>query len=254
MFDTDQCSYHPTDEAKRVCECPLAHPRLVALLKPIWWALPGRAQAGLAGEPCWIEQDEQQGDPADMFVGGRAGRLIARIRAGMANWGDRADARDQYFAGGKAMRGIWKRLEREADPTKRAAVFHEGADILHGMAAVYPTAFGPHPIPWENGRDLAESTALSATLMFVLGEVEDAVADPDAMAANLPPAACALTWGADSRVDTPEVRAVLERMAGTPDVRNRAVIAENELYDAVVPLVGGQAAETISSIPVPKRA
>jgi hypothetical protein len=187
-------------------------------------------------------------DPADMFRGGRVGRLFARIRAGMAHQRDRAEARDQYFAGDKAMRGIWKRLQRETDPAKRADAFYEAADILSGMAARHRTAFGPQPNPHEGGRDHAESVSHSANLMFVLGLVEGAVADPTTdLDGELTDGLLALS------LDTPAVREVLHRMAATADLRERATIAENALYDAVVPIVGGQAAETIASVPAPVR-
>jgi hypothetical protein len=46
------CRYDPADDAS-VCTCPLAHPVLAIVLRPVWAVLGGRVQSWVCCPPCW---------------------------------------------------------------------------------------------------------------------------------------------------------------------------------------------------------
>jgi hypothetical protein len=165
----------------------------------------------------------------------------------------RVAARERYFGEERALRRVWRGLAREAGPRERAELLREAAGRMGRMAGACPGAFGPEPIEWEGGRDLAESQAFSAALLRVLAQVEDivrgAVAGGDVGLADAGLAGVA-TPEVRAVLSTPVALAVLKRMAATPDLAERHPMLRG-LYHAVEPVVGGQAAETVACLPAP---
>jgi hypothetical protein len=140
-----------------------------------------------------------------------------------------------YFRIGKPIGALYDRLNETTDPAIRAELLDGMATIEQQLSDVHREAFGPDPIEWEGGRDLSESIASSALLMRLLADVEHAVAD----------------GGQRRRTDTwlePYAGSVLDRMAATPDIATRSVLLL-DLYEAVEPHVGGQAAEVLAGLP-----
>lgn len=68
---------------------------------------------------------------------------------------------------------ISKQLYTAADPTDRAGLLNRLANLEGQLAELHPHAFGADPNPDEDGRDLAESLASSATLLYALAATED---------------------------------------------------------------------------------
>jgi hypothetical protein len=56
MTTVTACYYDPDETRDAWCSCPLAHPRLALLLRPVWRLLPGRVQGWVCGDPCWARQ------------------------------------------------------------------------------------------------------------------------------------------------------------------------------------------------------
>lgn len=143
--------------------------------------------------------------------------------------------RDDYFRVEKQFGPLFDQLSETTDATARTVLLTEMANIEQRLADVYFEAFGPAPIEWENGRDLATSLNFSAQLYGLLADVERAVAEGGV------------------RRDTgswlePHAGPVLDRMSATVDVAARSVLLL-DLYEAVVPHVGGQAAEMLACLP-----
>lgn len=99
-------------------------------------------------------------------------------------WASRRQARRHYFELSNQADTIMQGLRRTADPAERAVLLERLADREAQMAAVHTAAFGPDPIAEEGGRDLAESTSMSADLLRMLAETERAVASADWTAAG----------------------------------------------------------------------
>jgi hypothetical protein len=161
-----------------------------------------------------------------------------RLAGIVAYWRPRAaNARDDYFAYSKQAYRLFCQLEKATDPHPRAELLYELADVELGMAELHMDAFGPDPIPDEGGRDLADSDALSALLIRLYADVEDAAAHGKPRALT------------DTRLE-PHAGPILDCMAAEPDAERRGALLE-PLFWAVVDVVGGQAAETIARMPAP---
>lgn len=143
--------------------------------------------------------------------------------------------KDDYFRTEKPIGDLMDRLNESTDPTARPELLYRIAAVEQRLADIHLEVFGPDPIEWEGGRDLAESIGFSALLLRLLGDVEQAV-DGDGR-----------RWLTSSWLE-PYAGPVLDRMATTQDVGARSVLLL-DLYEAVVPHVGGQAAETLACLP-----
>lgn len=160
-------------------------------------------------------------------------------------WWDRRHrtrrARRAYFAGDEIQTYIlWERLFREADPAERARLLRAAAGCEYVRSVAHTPAFGPDPNADEPGRDVAESDLFSSQLLYLLADIEECVATgADLQQGQMQVAGFSVwSWG------------VAVHMASTPDLPERhAMLAD--LYDAVHPLVGGQAAEVLACIPAP---
>lgn len=136
------------------------------------------------------------------------------------------------------MRVALDALAGASDPAERHRLLLRLADQQAEQAQGYTAAFGPDPVDDEGTcTDLFDSLWFSANLYAMLAGVEAAVAL------------------GTRRVTTPfaleaEAGAVLDRMAATPVLADRMRMLR-ELIDAVVPVAGGQAAETLWCLPAP---
>lgn len=151
----------------------------------------------------------------------------------------RIAARQVYFDAQKRAYRLQGELTRPHSGVARAVLIGQLADVQRQMADVYPAAFGPDPIPDEGGRDMAESERLAGVLLALVADAEyAAVSGGQRM----------ITYSELERHAGP----VLDRIAATGDPEERGRMLD-DLYDAVVDVVGGQAAETIACLPAPGR-
>lgn len=143
----------------------------------------------------------------------------------------------EYFALDKKAGQIYDRVAETTDGHERTKLLFAAAEVEQRMADVHFEVFGADPNSDEGGRDLSESLTHSALLMRLIADVEQV--------------ACGETL---SRFTTgtwlePYAGPVLNRMVATETVQQRAALLE-DLYDAVYPHVGGQAAETLACVPL----
>lgn len=143
---------------------------------------------------------------------------------------------NDYFRIEKPIGALLDRLNESTDPAVRGELLDGMAAVEQQLADVHLEAFGPDPMEDEGGRDLSESIAHSALLLRLLGDVEYAVADSRARRVTR-------TWL------EPYAGPVLDRMAGAFEPYDRAMLLK-ELYEAVEPYVGAQAAETLACLPL----
>lgn len=144
--------------------------------------------------------------------------------------------KDDYFAVEKPIGGLFDQLNETTDPIPRGHLLYAMADIEQRLADLHLKVFGPAPIEWEGDRDLAESLAYSAQLYRLLADVELVVGG------HSPSRFVTESWL------EPHAGRVLDRMAGTADLAARSVLLL-DLYEAVEPHVGGQAAEVLACVP-----
>ena len=141
-----------------------------------------------------------------------------------------------YFALDRRMGRIYDQLAETTNDHVRATLLIDAYETEQVMADMHREVFGPDPIEWEGGRDLADSIASSALLLKLLADVE-----------------LVAGGGLTRRFTTdtwlePYAGRILDMMAANPSVLGRAAWLE-DLYEAVVPFVGGQAAEVLACIP-----
>jgi len=150
----------------------------------------------------------------------------------LRRWRVRCRARADYRAAERAAGRVQARLAQAYLPGERADLLTALADHEYLMAYTHRAAFGPDPMAHEDGRDLAESLKFSAELAGLLAEVERCVADgrPFGRCGTFPLIAAA--------------GPVMAIMAITADLAGRTALLA-ELYDAVEPVIGGQAAELL---------
>lgn len=135
----------------------------------------------------------------------------------------------------RAIGRTWDRLAASTDAHTRAKLLIDAADLHLQMAEVH-RGYGADPNPDEDGRDVADSIRCTARLLDALADVEF------------------VAGGSLSRrhVVHTEFEAaagpVLDRMAATPDVTERAELLK-ELHAAVVDVLGEHAAEVLSGLP-----
>ena len=146
-------------------------------------------------------------------------------------------SQSDYFALARRMGRIYDETADTTNDHVRATLLIDAYETEQSMAGMHREVFGADPNPDEGGRDLSESLASSALLLKLLADVELV-------------AGGRLTrrFVTDSWLE-PYVGPVLDRMADTTDVVARAALLE-ELYDAVYPHVGGQAAEVLACVPL----
>lgn len=147
-------------------------------------------------------------------------------------------ARSAYFQVQDRSYRLYGRLGTLSDPYERTSALNDLADGEAELARLHPVAFGPDPNPDEDDRDLAESLASSAALLYALTETERCAALGDS---PRQPARADLEATAGP---------VLDEMATTGDGPRRWAMLP-ALYEAVAPVVGGQAAETVATLPYP---
>lgn len=141
-----------------------------------------------------------------------------------------------YWAADDAAHEAHASLGRAVDPLQRARLLRALAGYELDMAHQFHAAFGVDLAPGESGH-MATSLGRSAHLLMLLHHVEYAVSIQRGRYAD------------GSRLDH-AAEMVLDEMAATPDLVDRMRLLER-LYDVVLPLVGGQAAETVACLPTP---
>lgn len=139
-----------------------------------------------------------------------------------------------YFDLEKRMSRVFDQLSETLDPRERSLLLGEAAALEGDMAGMHLKVFGPAPNEDEAGRDLAESMRYSALLLDLLADVELAVATDGRRRDGS-------SWL------EPFAGRWLTRMASTVPGRQRMALLR-DLYDAVEPHVGGQAAELLAGI------
>jgi hypothetical protein len=181
--------------------------------------------------------------------------VIRQLRGRVVAARLRRDARATYFAQHRPAVRAARALCRERDAAARAELLDALAGCERRMADVHPAAFGPDPIEWEGGRDLAESLEFSADLAGLLADTERAAAaGPGAAQLRLYASGHLLTlatcWGLEPpQVDALDLAAdeVMWQLVTVTDPQRRAWLVL-DLYDLVVDTVGGQAAETLAGL------
>jgi hypothetical protein len=144
------------------------------------------------------------------------------------------NAEAAYWAAEAAAGETHLQLAGTVDPRQRAKLLECLAELTAAMARRHAAAFGPDPV---NGIDMADSLAYSADLYRLLRRVEHAVSVGRGRYAD----------GSD--LDR-AAASVLDEMTATPDLVDRMRLLKR-LYEVVLPLVGGQAAETVACVPAP---
>ncbi|MEU3455665.1 hypothetical protein ABZ671_18990 [Micromonospora sp. NPDC006766] len=164
-------------------------------------------------------------------------RILTAVTERIARSTTSKAARKAYFDLDRHAYRIRVELTRPMSGITRAGFIGQLASLEAQQARLHLDAFGPDPIPGEDGRDMAESLRLSALLLDLIADTEYAVAV------------------SGPRVLTttelePHAGPILNRMLNIPNPVKRGQLLD-ELYDAVVDVVGGQAAETIACLPAP---
>lgn len=139
----------------------------------------------------------------------------------------------EYFKHDQACNGAVAALRTERDPARRADLLDVLAVNDEHQAALHTGVYGLDPNEDEDGRPHAESLGSSAVLLRALAATERALAtgQPRQLAA-------------DERVEEAG-GGLLDELAAEADPYTRAAITD-ELFDAVEPFVGGQAAESLA--------
>lgn len=127
------------------------------------------------------------------------------------------------------------RLRKAVNPAMRARLLDELAGYDEFQAGLHAETYGPDPIPQEDGRDMSESLAYSAAIFRAVAAAERAQATGQPRSPAAEPVETA-------------ARHTLNRIASTPGnaIARRARLFD-ELYDALEPVVGGQAAEVVAT-------
>ena len=165
-------------------------------------------------------------------------RILNDVRGRMDRLLDNP-AQEAYFNADRQAGRIYAQLSKPMPAADRADLLFGLYVALDDAARVHRDAFGPAPIPHEGGRDLADSQASGALLIALLADVEHAVAfvEPRQLTDSVLEESAG--W-------------VLDWMVQKPDPVSRARLLD-ELYEAVVDVVGGQAAEVVGRLPAPGR-
>jgi hypothetical protein len=152
-------------------------------------------------------------------------------------WADTVASGRTYLGTEKAIRRTRRLLATATSRGDRAAYLRQLAMYENDLAQLHTATFGPDSDEDDDGRDVAESLASSASLLRALADAESTTAD-------WPPRIPA-------RADIEQVAgAILDRIAATPDLTARRQLLE-DLHNAVTPVVGTHAAETLASLPSP---
>lgn len=150
---------------------------------------------------------------------------------------NKRDARRGYREADRLACRAQVELSRDIPAVDRLALLRELAYQLQAMSKLRREVFGPTPLDDEGGRDLADSLASSALLVRLVADAEQAAVS------SMP------RIFVNTELE-PYAGPVLARMATTPDPLARGELLD-DLYDAVVDIVGEQAAETIACLPAP---
>lgn len=147
----------------------------------------------------------------------------------------RTESRHHYDDAKDNILHLWGEL-RDAHPDDRPGLILQAADQYDRAAEAYRTGYD-RPYLNDEGRVQADVLAAEATLLRLVADAERAATGRQShrqlTGTNLEPV----------------VGEVLNRMADTPGIEDRAALLE-DLHAAVVPTVGGHAAEVIEYLPL----
>lgn len=170
------------------------------------------------------------------------------IRCGLGSLvTEAARARADYFAADRAAAKLWKTFTRSHMPAERADILREIAALGQRMAEVHLTGFGRDPIDEEDGRDLADSIALSGRLLEIMSNTEYSVARGRGRYGEVMTDELSLAPIGRHSPDDHCTRDVLDALSTTPVATDRGRLTL-VFYDEVVDQVGGQAAEVLAAI------
>lgn len=162
-------------------------------------------------------------------------RLFAKTRA-------RRAAVAKYWALDRKLEWLHSELGKTEAAVDRAHLLWNLSRVQLDQADVHDAAFGPDLLKRDAAGTMAQSLHWSAMLYRLLAGVDDAAAY-----AHL---------GRRERLSAilgEESDGILDRMAATPDLGDRMALLD-DLYEAVVGKVGGQAAELVACLPYPEMA
>lgn len=152
----------------------------------------------------------------------------------LRRWKHRRDTRNAFFACEDKMANLLDELDITVtdDPCERAKLLRQLADFQIDNARRFHAAF-PRVRMLGEDRDIVGDLVSESKLYRALGDVEHVVACHGRVGRNWR----FHEWG--ERAD-----AILDEMCATEDLQARLALLD-DLYDAVVPAVGGQAAEAL---------
>jgi hypothetical protein len=150
-------------------------------------------------------------------------------------------ARAEYRTLERGHREPQRTLARTADPAERAAALNRWRDVHCQQSDLYDIVGGT-----EEEMDLHQSHRVASHLIGLLADVEH---DLD-LWRRLGITTLPWRWPLPGGLAIIDYTAapVLDRMVSAPSRRFELL---DDLYEAVLPVVGGQAAETIACIPYP---
>lgn len=155
---------------------------------------------------------------------------------------------DTYFAAEKAAgRIMWRDLPRARNnPTRWAILWGEWAFLNRLMAHVSRTAFGPHPLEDEGGRDRSVSHGLAADLMRMVADTELALAGITPRVEELAHRTWLISELFDEEHSGVQFTDLAHRLASDRNLVERYRLMRL-MWHEVYPVVGGQAAEALVS-------
>lgn len=160
------------------------------------------------------------------------------IRRWLLNRRYRRAARNDYWANDRYGREAHAFLAAATDPFDRAMALRDLAVADQAMGMNHDEAFGPASSNEDGtGPTMADAHLWSARLCRALATVEQAVATGD------------IREMADERIEQ-VAGGMLDQMASHQDLGRRMALLQ-DLYEAVVDLVGAQAAEVVACLPSP---
>jgi hypothetical protein len=161
--------------------------------------------------------------------------MLAFLRDRRQRRSAQSSAETAYWAAEDAARDACAELADTVDPHRRAKLLRSLSESTIRMAREFHAAFGVDIC--DDGRPMPTVLGYEAHLYLLLHHVEYAISISRGRFAD------------GSSLDH-AAAVVFDEMVVTPDLVDRMRLLE-QLYEAVLPHVGGQAAETVACLPAP---
>lgn len=165
--------------------------------------------------------------------------IIDRYRAWTARRRYASQSRDLYFWLDRVAGKAREELARTTDHARRYGLLKYLADAEWAMSNRCLDGWGPQPNPDEDGRLLSESMRLSSVLLYAVAYAEEELGRDQRRGRRITHETLEVEFLVGPVLDAAVAAGVIDR----------AVL--DELYTAVYPVVGGQAAEVIACLPHP---